>query len=79
MVRSDWKKVSVVIGDNGEKTITYNNSKYPGVDIQSRKRNIPHAGGKPGSWSFTDYVVIRDDCEKVYYSLRATIAKVEEE
>lgn len=63
-----WEKVSVIIKENGEKTITYEKN---GVEakIESRKRAIPHAN-RQGVWMHTTYFVMwPDGREKECYTL----------
>ena len=71
-----WEKSKVEVRSNGEKTIVYMSNKYPGIRIESRKRNIPHANGE-GTWSHTDYAVILADSEKIQYSLKDAIEYAE--
>lgn len=63
----EWKKANRVVNDEGT-TITYT---ADGTDltIESRKRHIPHAGGRPGTWDHTSYFVIQDGQEKEFWSL----------
>ena len=52
-----WEKVSRIINAAGT-TIVYEGV---GTDltIESRKRHIPHANGKPGTWDFTSYFICK--------------------
>lgn len=62
-----WKKTGRSVKANGESTTYYSNGAY---QIESRKKAIPHANGKPGCWMHTTYFLIRPDgTEKEYYSL----------
>ena len=65
----NWIKTGKTVdGDNT--TIVYAGE---GTDlrIESRKRLIPHAGGRPGGWLHTSYFVIRDGAELAeQYSLK---------
>lgn len=66
-----WKRCGKTTRGNGEQTITYESVNPAGFWIESRKRLIPHAGGRPGGWLFTSYYLIdKDGKEKEYYSLR---------
>lgn len=56
-----WAKISRHVGPEGT-TITYGAEGCP-YEIESRKRAIPHAGGYPGTWNHTDFVVIREGRE----------------
>lgn len=38
--------------------VYYTNSERPNIRIESRKRNIPHAGGRSGTWQHTSFFVI---------------------
>lgn len=38
--------------------VYYTNSERSNIRIESRKRNIPHAGGRPGTWQHTSFFVI---------------------
>lgn len=41
-----------------------------GFAIESRKRHIPHANGRPGTWDHTTYWVLKDGKELIEkYSL----------
>lgn len=64
-----WTKTGRIVSPEGT-TTTYTGE---GTDltIESRKRNIPHAGGRPGTWEHTSFWVLRDGKEvKERYSLR---------
>ena len=62
-----WKKTGRSVKANGESITYYSNGTY---NIESRKKAIPHANGKPGCWMHTTYFLIRPDgTEKKYYSL----------
>ena len=67
----NWEKTGRIVKANGESTVTYSADNDRFV-IQSRKRAIPHAGGRPGCWMHTSYWLIdKDDgTEKEYWSLR---------
>lgn len=57
VTRKTWKKVDRNENSEGT-TITY---QLLGTDlfVQSRKRHIPHAAGRSGTWDHTTYVVLR--------------------
>ena len=52
-----WEKVARIVNADGT-TIIYEGA---GTDltIESRKRHIPHAGGRPGTWDHTSYFVLK--------------------
>ena len=52
----NWKKVGRTTSDEGT-TITYWAESAP-ITIESRKRHIPHAGGRSGTWDHTSYFVL---------------------
>ena len=63
-----WTKFSKTVGPEGT-TITYAAEGTP-FQIQSRKRHIPHAGGRSGTWDHTTYVVTcRGFDVKTFYTL----------
>lgn len=45
-------------------TIAYIGKDTPYV-IESRKRHIPHAGGRSGTWDHTSYFVLKDGQELI--------------
>lgn len=48
------------------------------ITIESRKRHIPHAGGRSGTWDHTTYFVLKDGIEiKEKYSLKDAKAYAE--
>lgn len=51
-----WTKMGKEVSTEGT-TITYEANNLP-LTIESRKRHIPHANGKPGTWDYTSYFVI---------------------
>lgn len=64
-----WIRTSRRVNSDGT-TITYENPESI-YTIESRKRHIPHAGGRPGTWDHTSYFVMRDRDEVVEkYSLK---------
>ena len=56
-----WIKTNRTVSLAGT-TVTYH---AVGTDfqIESRKRHIPHANGKPGTWDYTSYFVLKDGKE----------------
>lgn len=63
-----WTKLGKTEGPEGT-TITYAAEGTP-FQIQSRKRHIPHAGGRSGTWDHTTYVVTcRGYDVKTFYTL----------
>lgn len=66
-----WIKVGKTANAEGT-TITYALDGMERYRIESRKRHIPHAGGKPGTWDHTSYFVMLDGKELIEkYSLRS--------
>lgn len=66
-----WLKIGKEISQEGT-TITYELDGDTRYTIESRKRHIPHSGGKPGTWECTTYFVMLDGQELVEkFSLRA--------
>lgn len=55
-----WKKTGRIVSPEGT-TITY--SSDTAFTIESRKRHIPHAGGRSGTWDHTTYFVLKDGVE----------------
>lgn len=53
----EWKKTGKIVNDEGT-TITY--ASGTAYTIESRKRHIPHAGGREGTWDHTSYFLL--DC-----------------
>lgn len=56
----EWKKTGKIVSDEGT-TITY--SSGTAYTIESRKRHIPHAGGRSGTWDHTTYHILRNGVE----------------
>jgi len=52
----NWRKMGRTVSDDGT-TITYWADNAP-ITIESRKRHIPHAGGRSGTWDYTSYFVL---------------------
>lgn len=70
MADNIWIRVGKSVNRDGT-TITYQYKGNPWLIIQSRKRHIPHAGGRPGTWDHTTYFVLINGVEeKECYSLR---------
>lgn len=64
-----WEKLSKSVRNDGT-TITYGAKDSPFI-IQSRKRHIPHANGRSGTWDHTTYVVMcRGFDVKTFYALK---------
>ena len=63
-----WEKTSKTVDAEGT-TIVYE-CKESTITIESRKRHIPHANGRSGTWDHTSYVVIKDGNETKKYSLK---------
>lgn len=59
-----WIRTGKTINAEGT-TITYELAGNTGYTIESRKRHIPHAGGKPGTWDHTSYFVLIEGQELV--------------
>lgn len=55
-----WEKTKRQVSTEGT-TITYS-GKGTDIEIESRKRHIPHANGK-GTWDHTSYFVLEDGKE----------------
>lgn len=53
-----WVRTSRRIDTDGT-TITYECPESI-CTIESRKRHIPHAGGRPGTWDHTDFYLFKD-------------------
>ena len=65
-----WIKTGRTVKATGEST-TYYESQDGCFRIESRKKAIPHANGKPGCWMHTSYFLIRaDGTEKEFFSLK---------
>lgn len=62
---ANWRKTGYEIHTDGRKLIVYESPQVPGVRIESRRINIPHANGI-GYWQKTYYYVIQDDKEKEF-------------
>ena len=56
----EWKKTGKIVSNEGT-TITY--SSGTAYTIESRKRHIPHAGGRSGTWNHTTYFILKDGSE----------------
>ena len=71
-----WKKIGKTTTPECE-TIIYQPEISPvlnselAITIESRKKHIPHAGGKTGTWDHTTYFVLRKGKEVIEkYSLK---------
>ena len=53
-----WKRTGRIVSKEGTTTIYHAAGK--GFEIESRKRHIPHANGRPGTWDHTTYWVKKD-------------------
>lgn len=63
-----WKRTGRRVSKNGTDTIY--SAAGTDIQIESRKRNIPHANGRPGTWDHTTYFVVQDGNDLVEkYSL----------
>lgn len=71
-----WERTGRKVKANGE-SITYYKSDDGRFSIESRKKAIPHANGRPGFWMFTSYFLIKDGAEKEYFSLKDAKAAAE--
>ena len=64
-----WTKGGKTVSAEGT-TIRYDGLGTP-FSIESRKRHIPHAGGRPGTWDHTTYVVTYRGFDlRTFYSLK---------
>ena len=69
MAKIKWIKTGHAVSGEGT-TIEYS-VKNTNVTIESRKRHIPHAGGRTGFWDHTTYFVLKDGQDVMEkYSLR---------
>lgn len=59
-----WIKTGKTENEEGT-TITYVLDGNTGYSIESRKRRIPHAGGRSGTWDHTSYFVLIDGQELI--------------
>ena len=66
-----WERTGRTVRLDGGST-TYYSSDDGCFRIESRKRAIPHAGGRSGSWMHTSYFLIdtKSGAEKEYWSLK---------
>lgn len=58
MGKFDWKKSGKIIRHDAT-VICYECADVPYI-IESRKKQISHANGYPGTWEHTSYFVVRD-------------------
>lgn len=69
---ANWIKTGRKATKDGSVTI-YAAEGHPALQIESRKRQIPHAA-RGGTWAFTSYFVLLDG-EEVVEKMRLTDAK----
>ena len=73
----NWTKVKRIEYDTDESTIFYESD--AGHRIESRKKAIPHAGGRGGHWMHTSYfLILPDGTEKEYWRLQDAKEAAEE-
>lgn len=58
MQKFKWTKSGKLVVSDGT-TIIYSCDESP-YTIESRKKQIPHANGYPGTWEHTSYFVVKD-------------------
>ena len=58
----EWKKTGKSVGPEGTTVIYQPTNIEAFLTIESRKRHIPHAGGREGTWDHTSYFLL--DCAK---------------
>lgn len=64
-----WLKAGKTVNAEGT-TIIYE-LENTGYTIESRKRHIPHANGRSGTWDYTSYFVLKNGQELIEkYSLK---------
>lgn len=72
-----WIRTTKRVNSDGT-TITYENPESI-YSIESRKRHIPHANNRSGTWDHTSYFVLRDGEEIIEkFSLRDAKAYINE-
>ena len=59
--RMNWIRAGKTVSESGTTNIYA--AAGTGWTIESRKRHIPHAGGRSGTWDCTTYFVLRDGIE----------------
>ena len=59
-----WVKEKKTVNEEGT-TIVYMAADDPSLTIESRKRHIPHAGGRGDTWDHTSYFVLTDGKEVI--------------
>lgn len=57
----EWKRTGKTVNEEGT-TNTYS-AAGTAYTIESRKRHIPHAGGRSGTWDLTTYHILKDGVE----------------
>lgn len=55
-----WQKAGKIIRHDGTYILYENGGPF---QIESRRKQIPHANGYPGTWEHTSYFVIRDGAD----------------
>lgn len=73
MNNNPWTKLKTDIHPDGGKTVTWVLQKAPGIRIESRTVNIPHAN-RSGYWQKAYYYVILPDGSEKQFDL-LTLAK----
>ena len=73
-----WKKTGRQVTAQGT-TLTYE-AEGSSLTIESRKRHLPHANNRPGTWDYTDYPVryCRHELFRICRTLTEAKAYVEE-
>ena len=61
MAKLIWKRTGRRVSFKGTDTIYH--ATGTGYEIESRKRHIPHANGRSGTWDHTTYFVLKDGKE----------------
>lgn len=67
-----WEKAGRTVKASGETTILYKSADGR-FALESRKRAIPHAGGRSGSWMHTSYFLRDRETEdpwKEFYAMK---------
>ena len=61
MAKLIWERTGRRVSSKGTDTIY--SAADTNIKIESRKRHIPHANGRPGTWDHTTYFVLKDGKE----------------
>lgn len=56
-----WKKIGKTVNEEGTTNIYAASGTV--YTIESRKRHIPHAGGRSGTWDHTTYHILKNGVE----------------